>query len=404
MKKKQTIEEHVTSVVIFEKEEKFLEQIKDVVEGDPGFKIIDARANLPGATTIMREIKKEPDVILIGFDILKEAAARDAGALLKLREKMPKTSIIVMGTRFADEEMFRMINEGIRGFFLRGTPPSLITKCIRAVLAGQIWIEGAFVTRFFEELSRRQMMEKEQKAEGRKIRIVIFDEDSAFVKKLKKTIGATSDIEIVDVRGDIGGTMELIFKTEEQIDLILVSFNILKKVAASNLETLIKFKTKMPDTRVVVMGERYVEEEIFRMVKEGIRGFFVKGDISSDFITKCVRVVVAGEIWMDSKLIGRVFDEFSRYFCEAEGELRSPSPEDIERLGLLTKRERELLELLSRSLTNEEIADRLFISTRTVKTHVRNIFEKLGSRNRVDATLIYIGASERREFIADAAY
>lgn len=244
------------------------------------------------------------------------------------------------------------------------------------------------------------LMEKEQKAEERRIRVVIFDEGSAFVESLKKIIGATSDIEIADVRGDIEGATELIFETDERVDLILVSFNILKEIAASNMETLIEMKTKLPETSVVVMGERYVEEEIFRMVKEGIRGFFVKGDISSEFITKCVRVVAAGEIWMDAKLVSRVFEEFSRYYSETEGELRSPSPEDTNRLALLTKRERELMELVSISLTNDEIAERLFISTKTVKTHVRNIFEKLGSRNRVDATLLYIGASKRREFNA----
>ncbi|MEA3471161.1 MAG: DNA-binding response regulator [Thermodesulfobacteriota bacterium] len=404
MKKKRKVEEDITSVVIFEKEGTFLEQIKDAVESDPGLKIIDASVDLRGAAALMKIIKEAPDVILIGFDILKEAAASNAGALLKLRKKMPETRLIVMCERYADEEMLRMINEGIRGFFLSGTPPGLITKCIRVVLAGEMWIEGAFVARTFEGMSRRHMMEKGQEAKGYKIRVVIFDEDRAFVEDLKKNIGATSDIEIADVHGDIEETTELIFKTEEPIDLILVSFNILKEVAASNMETLTKLKTKLPETRVVVMGERYVEEEIFRMVKEGIRGFFVKGDISSEFITKCVRVVAAGEIWMDSKLVSRVFEEFSRYFSEAEGELKSPSPEDIDRLSLLTKRERELLGLVSRSLTNDEIAERLFISTETVKTHVRNIFEKLGSRNRVDATLLYIGASERREFSGHEAH
>ncbi|MBN2177825.1 MAG: hypothetical protein JW743_00155 [Deltaproteobacteria bacterium] len=398
MGKKGKTEKDMTSVVIIEKEGTFLEQIKDAVEGDPGLKIIDVSVDLPGAAALMKKIKEAPDVILVGFDILKKAAARDAGTLLRLREKMPDTRLIVMVERYADEEMFRMINEGIRGFFLRGTSPGLITKCIRVVQAGDMWIENAFVAKVFEGVSRRHMMEKGRKAKGRKIRVVIFDEDSDYVKNLKKIIGATSDIEIADVRCDIKGTTELIFKTEDRIDLILVSFNILKDVAASNMETLIKLKTKLPETRLVVMGERYVEEEIFRMVKEGIRGFFVKSDISSDFITKCVRVVAAGEIWMGAKLVGRVFDEFSRYYSEAEGELRSPSPEDMGKLSLLTKREHELLDLVSRSLTNEEIAERLFISTETVKTHVRNIFEKLGSRNRVEATLLYIGASDMREF------
>ncbi len=404
MGKKRKIEKDMTSVVIIEKEGTFLEQIKDAVEGDPGLKIIDVSVNLPGAATLMKKLKETPDIILVGFDILKKAAAKDTDALLNLREKMPDTRLVVMVERYADEEMFRMVNEGIRGFFLRETSPALITKCIRVVLAGDLWIENAFVAKVFEEMSRRHIMEKGKKAKRRKIRIVIFDEDSVYMENLKKIIGTTSDIEVVDVRSNIKGTTEYIFNTAERIDLILVSFNILKEVAASNMETIIKLKTKMPETRVVVMGERYVEEEIFRMVKEGIRGFFVKSDISSEFITKCVRVVAAGEIWMSAKLVGRVFDEFSRYYSEAEGELRSPSPEDMDKLSLLTKREHELLDLVSRSLTNEEIAERLFISTETVKTHVRNIFEKLGSRNRVDATLLYIGASEMREMSAQEAY
>lgn len=243
-------------------------------------------------------------------------------------------------------------------------------------------------------------MENEQRAAGNMTRIVIFDGDTAFVDGLKNTVSAAPDIEIVDVRGDIESAKEFILGFQERIDLILVSFDILKEVVASDMATLMKLKANFPGTRVVVMGERYVEEEIFRMVEEGIKGFFVKGDISSDFIIKCIRVVAAGQIWMDANLVSRVFEEFSRYYSEAEGKLRSPSPEETDRLALLTKREMELLDLVSMSLKNDEIAERLFISTKTVKTHIRNIFEKLGSRNRVDATLLYIGASKRQRQVA----
>ena len=243
-------------------------------------------------------------------------------------------------------------------------------------------------------------MEKKQRVEGDTTRIVVFDGDTAFVDGLEKTIAATPDIKIVDIRGDIESAKEFILGVQERIDLILVSFNILKEVVASDMGTLVKLKANLPETRVVVMGERYAEEEIFRMVEEGIKGFFVKGDISSDFIIKCIRVVATGQIWMDANLVSRVFEEFSRYYSEAEGKLRSPSPEETDRLALLTKREMELLDLVSMSLKNDEIAERLFISTKTVKTHIRNIFEKLGSRNRVDATLLYIGASKRQGPIA----
>ncbi len=247
-------------------------------------------------------------------------------------------------------------------------------------------------------------MEKEHGTEGGTTRIVIFDGDITFVDSLKKTIAAAPDIEIVDIRGDIEGAKEFILGVHERIDLILVSFDILKEVVASDMGTLVKLKANFPGTRVVVMGERYAKEEIFRMVEEGMKGFFVKGDISSDFIIKCIRVVAAGQIWMDANLVNKVFEEFSRYYSEAEGKLRSPSPEETDRLALLTKRETELLDLVSMSLKNDEIAERLFISTKTVKTHIRNIFEKLGSRNRVDATLLYIGASKRQGQIANVEH
>ena len=236
-------------------------------------------------------------------------------------------------------------------------------------------------------------MENEQRDT---IRIVIFDEDNAFLSALRGTIATAPDIEVVDTRGTLESAREFILGVREQIDLILVSFNMLKDVVASDMETLMKLKANFPGTRVVVMGERYAEEEIFRMVQEGIKGFFVKGDISSDFIIKCIRVVSEGQIWMDAKLVNRVFEEFSRYYSQEQGEIKSPSLEETDRLALLTKREMELLELVSMSLKNDEIAERLFISTKTVKTHIRNIFEKLGSRNRVDATLLYIGASKRQ--------
>ncbi len=239
-------------------------------------------------------------------------------------------------------------------------------------------------------------MEKKQGFERDSVNIVIFDGDIPFVDSLKETIKSAPDIEIVDIRNNIVSAREFILGYRDRIDLVLVSFNFLKEVVASDMATLMKMKSNFPETRVVVMGERYVEEEIFRMVQQGIKGFFVKGNISSDLIIKCIRVVAAGQIWMASQMVNRVFEEFSNYYSEAEGQLKSPSAEETDRLALLTKREMELLELVSMSLKNDEIADRLFISTKTVKTHIRNIFEKLGSRNRVDATLLYIGASKKQ--------
>ena len=145
-------------VVILEKDGQFLADIRDALKDDPGVRIIGERVDLPGATALlMEEIEEVPDVILAGLDLLKEAVASDAGALLALREKMPGTKLIVTSERYTDEEIFRMIHEGIRGFFLKGTPPALIAKCIRVVLAGGMWMDNTFIARVFEEVSRRDI-------------------------------------------------------------------------------------------------------------------------------------------------------------------------------------------------------------------------------------------------------
>lgn len=143
-------------VVIIEKDDQCLTDIKNVLKDDPEVRIIGECMDLPGATAFLtKEIEEIPDVIIACLDILKEAVASDTRALMELKEKMPGTKLVVTGERFADEEIFRMINEGIRGFFLKGTPPALITRCIRVITSGGIWMDNSFIARVFEEVSHR---------------------------------------------------------------------------------------------------------------------------------------------------------------------------------------------------------------------------------------------------------
>ncbi|MBW2675163.1 MAG: response regulator transcription factor [Deltaproteobacteria bacterium] len=143
-------------VVILEKDGQFLADIKEALKEDSELRIIGERGDLPGATTLlMEEIEEVPAVIITGLDLLKEAVASDVTALMGLKEKMPGTRLIITSERYADEEIFRMIQEGIRGFFIKGTPPALIAKCIRVVLSGGMWMDNAFIARVFEEVSSR---------------------------------------------------------------------------------------------------------------------------------------------------------------------------------------------------------------------------------------------------------
>jgi DNA-binding CsgD family transcriptional regulator len=100
-------------------------------------------------------------------------------------------------------------------------------------------------------------------------------------------------------------------------------------------------------------------------------------------------VVARGEFWLDAELTTRVFEEFIKELKKSRDRLTSLTHLSMAKLEMLSPREMEVMALISQSMTNEEIADKLFLSSKTVKTHLRNIFAKGGIRNRVEAALIY---------------
>jgi DNA-binding NarL/FixJ family response regulator len=106
-------------------------------------------------------------------------------------------------------------------------------------------------------------------------------------------------------------------------------------------------------------------------------------------IVSCVRTVARGEVWLEASLISRIVEEFSKLYRHVDS-LQPPTRVHEARLSLLSPREKEILGLISESYTNDDIAKALFISEKTVKTHIRNIFEKTGLKNRAEAMLLVV--------------
>jgi DNA-binding NarL/FixJ family response regulator len=124
------------------------------------------------------------------------------------------------------------------------------------------------------------------------------------------------------------------------------------------------------------------------MIQGGVRGFF-RTALGDEQLIKCIRVVARGEIWLEAALTTRVSEDVIKESMKKRDLLKSLTHLSSAKLDTLTPREMEVMELISKSMTNEEIADKLFISSKTVKTHLRNIFAKAGIRNRVEAALVY---------------
>ena len=178
-------------------------------------------------------------------------------------------------------------------------------------------------------------------------------------------------------------------------DIIIVDGKILREAAALSLPPILGFTRKCAGMRAIIIGDRFIDENVIAMMKEGARGFLLREHLDADII-KCIRVVARGEIWLNSKLTGMVVDELIRE-CEKKFQLKSPTSHQLAKMKNISKREMEVMALVSESMTNEEIAQKLFLSAKTVKTHIRNLFEKTGIRNRVEAVLLYIRYKQENE-------
>lgn len=229
----------------------------------------------------------------------------------------------------------------------------------------------------------------------KKSKLTVVTHDEKFLRRLTNCLHGEKDISLVstliiknlksEVRQAIAFVEQMI---EQQPDILLLDQIILRDVAALDLERILGYRHKLPDVKTIIAGERYNEENVMAMMQGGVQGFF-KIALSDAHLIKCIRVVARGEFWLDAELTKRVFEEIIKEFKNKRDRLKPLTHLNTGKMEMLSPREMEVLALISQSMTNEEIAERLFLSPKTVKTHLRNIFSKSGMRNRVEAALVY---------------
>jgi two-component system response regulator DegU len=228
------------------------------------------------------------------------------------------------------------------------------------------------------------------------IKLAVISTDEASEERMLNSLRREKDfmvhgfVILQNVAHDVEKGLAFMNKTVgSPPDIIIVDEKILHEAAALSLPPMLEYTKKCTFTRAIIIGDRFHEHNLIVMMKEGARGFLQREHLDADLI-KCIRVVARGEIWLNTNMIGRVFDELFRRDCEQKHLLKSPNSHQLAKMKDVSRREMEVMALISESMTTEEIADKLFISHKTVKTHIRNIFEKTGIRNRVEAALLYI--------------
>ncbi len=215
------------------------------------------------------------------------------------------------------------------------------------------------------------------KASVQEIRILIADDHNLFRSGLRRILRDYGDLNVV---GEATNGEEAVALVQQlRPDVVLMDVGM---PGVSGPEAAYRIRTAYPETQVIMLTVSDTDEDLFASVKAGARGYLLK-NAHMDDLTEAIRRVHAGEAIIAPTMAVRLLEEFGTLAREA------PAKPDV---GELSNREVEVLRLVAHGLANKEIADRLGLSEHTVKTHLRNILDKLHLRSRAHAAAYAVEA------------
>jgi DNA-binding NarL/FixJ family response regulator len=205
------------------------------------------------------------------------------------------------------------------------------------------------------------------------IRVLLADDQALVRSGFRLILETREDLEVVGEAEDGREAVELARKLRPDVILMDVRMPDVDGVEATR-----RLSVLGSTARVLILTTFDLDEYVYEAIRAGASGFLLK-DVQPAQLVDAVRVVAAGEALLAPTVTRRLLDQFA-------GQLPSsrPPPE----LARLTERELEILTLMADGLSNAELAERLFLSETTVKTHVSSVLRKLGLRDRVQAVVL----------------
>jgi two-component system response regulator DegU len=210
------------------------------------------------------------------------------------------------------------------------------------------------------------------------ITVVIADDHRLIRDSLHQILSREDSIRIVGEAATGPETIEIISELEP--DVVLLDHFMPGTNGVDIIRPIIETS---PLIKILLLTLSMDESVIFEALKAGAKGYISK-DAGIPELIKAVYTVYRGEMWIKRELMSRFFDKVNGV------ESREEAPKNRSMRGGLTQREREVLLCLVKGSTNKEIAETLFISEKTVKTHLSNIFRKLNVSRRLEAILYTI--------------
>jgi DNA-binding NarL/FixJ family response regulator len=207
------------------------------------------------------------------------------------------------------------------------------------------------------------------------IRVVIADDQQLIRAGFRALLESEPDIDVVADAGTGRDAVDAV--TRLHPDVVLMDIRMPDGDGLWATEQIVH-NPALADTHIVVVTTFELDEYVARAIRAGASGFLVKDTEPAELI-RAVRVVAAGEGLLSPSVTRRLLERMAAGLTE---------PRDSSTLQALTGREREVLALVGRGLTNAEIGSRLFLSPLTAKTHVSRIMGKLAARDRVQLVIL----------------
>jgi len=204
---------------------------------------------------------------------------------------------------------------------------------------------------------------------------VLIADDQALVRVgLRKILEAEPETTVVGEAADGEDAVAAVLRLRPDVVLMDIRMPVLDGIEATR-----RITASQPATHVPILTTFGLDGYVYDALRAGASGFMLK-DAPPEEIAAAVRIVAGGEALLAPAVTRTVIEEFAR---------REPTPASSPPAALseLTSREREVLDLLARGLSNPEICQRLVISEATAKTHVARILQKLGLRDRVQVVI-----------------
>jgi two-component system response regulator DegU len=214
-------------------------------------------------------------------------------------------------------------------------------------------------------------------------RIIIIDDHQLFREGVKRILEFEESFEVV-AEGDDGSDIISLYR-DYLPDVVLMDINMPGKNGVDATKELIQ---EFPDAKVIMLSIHDDESYVTHALKSGALGYMLK-EMDADEIVEAIKVVANGGSYLHPKVTKNLVAEFRR-LSEHENKGNFHQTEIRRPFHLLTKRECEVLQLLTDGQSNRAIGETLFISEKTVKNHVSSILQKMNVNDRTQAVVTAI--------------